>query len=68
MLLHYFALPRLQLLSKGEQGDKNYTQVVPWMESLMFRNSDSGDGGGDRPARDCEVRITTPHDRMYKLN
>jgi len=30
-----------QLLNKGEQGGKNYTQAVPWMESLLFRQ----DGG-----------------------
>ena len=48
-------LPRLQLVNKGEQGDKNYTQVVPWMESLLFRKP--GPEGGDGPPRDTEVMI-----------
>eukprot|EP00903_Cladosiphon_okamuranus_P008699 g8335.t1 len=33
------------LLNKGEQGDKNYAQVVPYMESLLFRHIDPADGG-----------------------
>lgn len=44
----------LQLLNKGEQGEKNYTQVVPWMESLMFSRSESDSQPG--PGRDTEVR------------
>ncbi len=46
-----------QLLNKGEQGDENYTQVVPWMESLLFRQDGTG------PAVDHEVN----HHQGYKL-
>eukprot|EP00903_Cladosiphon_okamuranus_P015917 g14702.t1 len=51
------------LLNKGEQGDKNYTQVVPWMESLLFGKSarEAGDEGGDgsRPPLDTEAQCWT---------
>lgn len=41
-----------QLLNNGEQGEKNYTSVVPWMESLLFAQSANQPRGG---ARDHEV-------------
>lgn len=41
-----------QLLNNGEQGEKNYTSVVPWMESLLFTQSANQPRG---PGRDHEV-------------
>eukprot|EP00752_Nemacystus_decipiens_P013824 g12273.t1 len=59
------------LLNKGEQGDKNYTQVVPWMESLLFGRKASGDGGerpNDREAQGwtLEAIKSSPNRRFLK--
>lgn len=42
----------LQLLNKGEQGDKHYSSVVPWMESLLFQPPTNR-----QMKRDHEVRL-----------
>lgn len=51
-----FFLSCLQLLNKGEQGEKNYTSVVPWMESLLFRQPESP---SPEDQQDREVREHT---------
>ncbi|CAB1115455.1 AST [Ectocarpus sp. CCAP 1310/34] len=58
------------LLNNGEQGDKNYTSVVPWMESLLFTQSADQPRG---PGRDHEAKGWTlekiksnPERRFFK--
>ncbi|CAN0436574.1 unnamed protein product [Pylaiella littoralis] len=56
------------LLNKGEQGEKNYTEVVPWMESLMFRESDPNKvrRGSQAQGWTMETIKSTPHRRFLK--
>ncbi|CAM9593461.1 unnamed protein product [Ectocarpus sp. 12 AP-2014] len=58
------------LLNKGEQGEKNYTSVVPWMESLLFRQPEnpSPEDERDREAQGwtLEKIKSTPNKRFFK--
>ncbi|CAN0199736.1 unnamed protein product [Scytosiphon promiscuus] len=56
------------LLNNGEQGDKHYTSVVPWMESLMFKPPINPARAIDHEAQGWTLDTinSTPNRRFFK--